>query len=169
MRYAALAIPGFLAVFGGPAVLNDETCVELVAGQPVPAAQAVIVGQVCLEVQGSDLSIRFRAGDGWSMAETQLVVASSMDDIPRAGEAGIPIVGRFPHRTAHTPTVPEFTYSIPLEDLGVSRGDEVVVAAHASMVTTTGIEEGGWGRGERFTPRGNPAMYFRYTIDDGVE
>ena len=90
MRYAALAVPGFLAVFGGPAVPIDETCVELVAGQPVPAAQAVIVGQVCLEVQGSDLSIRFSAGDGWSMAETQLVVASSMEDIPRAGEAGIP-------------------------------------------------------------------------------
>lgn len=166
MRYAAFAIPGFLAVFGGPAVLNDETCVELVAGQPVPAAQSVIVGQVCLEVQGSDLLIRFRAGDGWSIAETQLVVASSMDAIPRAGEAGIPIVGRFPHRTAHTPTVPEFTYSIPLADLEVSSGDEVVVAAHASMVTTTGIEEGGWGRGERFTPRGNPAMYFRYSISN---
>ncbi len=164
MRYAALAVPWFLAVFGGPAVLNDETCVELVAGQPVPASQAVTVGQVCLEVQGRDLLIRFRAGDGWSIAETQLVVASSMDAIPRAGEAGIPIVGRFPHRTAHTPTVPEFTYSIPLADLEVSNGNEVVVAAHASMVTTTGIEEGGWGRGERFTPRGNPAMYFRYTI-----
>ncbi len=76
MRYAALAVPGFLAVFGDPAVLIDETCVELVAGQPVPADRAVIVGQVCLEVQGSDLSIRFSAGDGWSIAETQLVVAS---------------------------------------------------------------------------------------------
>ncbi len=166
MRYAALAVPWFLAVFGGPAVLNDETCVELVAGQPVPAAQSLIVGQVCLEVQGSDLLIRFRAGDGWSLAETQLVVASSLDAIPRAGEAGIPIVGRFPHRTAHTPTVPEFTYSIPLEDLGVSRVYDVVVGAHASLVTTTGFDDGGWGRGERFTPRGNPAMYFRYSIPD---
>ena len=167
MRYAALAVPSFLAVFGGPAVLSDETCVELVAGQPVP--DAAIVGEVCIEVEGDDLRVTFQAADGWKLAETQLAVASSLDDISRAGETGIPVVGRFPHRTAHTPTVPEFTYSIPLEDLGVSRGDEVVVAAHASMVTTTGIEEGGWGRGERFTPRGNPAMYFRYTIDDGVE
>ena len=44
MRYAAFAIPGFLAVFGGPTVLSDEMCVELVAGQPVPAAQSGIVG-----------------------------------------------------------------------------------------------------------------------------
>ncbi len=164
MRYAALAIPGFLAVFGGPAVLIDETCVELVAGQPVP--DAVIVGEVCIEVQGDDLRVTFQAADGWKLAETQLAVASSLDDIPRAGETGIPVVGRFPHRTAHAPTVPEFTYVMPLADLGVSPGDEVIVAAHAGLANSAGIEEGGWGRGERFTPRGNPATYFRYTITD---
>ena len=164
MRYTALAIPGFLAVFGGPAVLNDETCVELVAGQPVP--DAVIVGEVCIEVQGDDLRVTFQAADGWKLAETQLAVASSLDDIPRAGETGIPVVGRFPHRTAHAPTVPAFTYVMLLADLGVSRGDEVIVAAHAGLANSAGIEEGGWGRGERFTPRGNPAMYFRYSITD---
>ncbi len=162
MRYAALAIPGFLALFGAPAVLTDETCVELVAGQPTP--DAAIVGQVCVEVQGDDLRITFHAADGWELAETQLVVASSLDGIPRAGEAGIPIVGRFPHRTAHAPTVAEFTIMISLPDLGVSRGDEVMVAAHAGLANSAGIEEGGWGRGERFTARGNPAMYFRYEI-----
>ena len=164
MRCAALAIPAFVAVFGGPAVLNDEMSVELVAGQPDPSA--VIVGEVCLEVQGDDLRVTFRAADGWRLAETQLVVASSLDGIPRAGEAGIPVVGRFPHRTAHAPTVPEFAYVIPLADLGVSPGDEVVVAAHAGLANNAGIEEGGWGRGERFMPRGNPATYFRYTITD---
>ena len=164
MRYAALAIPGFLAVFGGPAVLNDETCVELVAGQPVP--DAVIVGEVCIEVQGGDLRVTFQAADGWKLAETQLAVASSLDGIPRAGETGIPVVGRFPYRTAHAPTVPEFAYVIPLADLGVSPGDEVIVAAHAGLANSAGIEEGGWGRGERFTPRGNPATYFRYKITD---
>ncbi len=164
MRYAILAIPGFLAVFGGPAVLNDETCVELVAGQPIP--DAVIVGEVCIEVQGDDLRVTFQAADGWKLAETQLAVASSLDDIPRAGETGIPVVGRFPHRTAHAPTVPAFTYVMPLADLGVSPGDEVIVAAHAGLANSAGIEEGGWGRGERFTPRGNPATYFRYTITD---
>ena len=162
MRYAALAIPAFLALLSGPTVQTDEMCVELVAGQPTP--DAAIVGQVCVEVQGDDLRVTFRAGDGWSLAETQLVVASSLDDLPRAGEAGIPIVGRFPHRTAHAPTVPEFSYAIPLADLGASRGDEVIVAAHAGLANSAGIEEGGWGRGERFTARGNPAMYFRYEI-----
>ncbi len=164
MRCAAFAIPAFLVVFGGPAVLNDETCVELVAGQPDQSA--VIVGEVCLEVQGEDLRVTFRAAQEWRLAETQLVVASSLDGIPRAGEAGIPIVGRFPHRTAHAPTVSEFAYVIPLADLGVSPGDAVIVAAHAGLANSTGIEEGGWGRGERFTPRGNPAMYFRYSITD---
>ena len=164
MRYATLAIPGFLAVFGGPALLNDETCVELVAGQPVP--DAAIVGEVCIEVQGDDLRVTFQAADGWKLAETQLAVASSLDGIPRAGETGIPVVGRFPYRTAHAPTVPEFAYVIPLADLGVSPGDEVIVAAHAGLANSAGIEEGGWGRGERFTPRGNPAMYFRYLITD---
>ena len=166
MRYAALAVPGFLVVFGGPAVQNDETCVDLVAGQPVPAA--LTVGQVCIEVQDDNLRVTFQAADGWRLAETQLIVASSLDGIPRAGEAGIPIVGRFPHRTAHAPTVPEFTYVIPLADLEVSPSDEVIVAAHAGLANTAGIEEGGWGRGERFTPRGNPAMYFRFSIPDGV-
>ena len=165
MRHATIALPVFLAVFGGPAVLNDETCVELVAGQPVPSA--VIVGEVCLEVQGDDLRVNFRAADGWRLAETQLVVASSLGGVPRAGEAGIPIVGRFPYRTAHAPTVPEFTYVIPLVDLGVSPGDEVIVAVHAGLANSAGIEEGGWGRGERFTPRGNPATYFCYTIMGG--
>lgn len=164
MRYAAFAVPGFLAVFGGPAVLIDETCVELVAGQPAP--DAVIVGEVCIEVQGDHLRVTFQAADGWRLAETQLAVTSSLDDVPRAGETGIPVVGRFPHRTAHAPTVPEFTYVIPLADLGVSRGAEVIVAAHAGLANSAGIEEGGWVRGERFTPRGNPAMYFRYSITD---
>jgi hypothetical protein len=165
MRYAAFAIPGFLAVFGGPAVLTDETCVELVVGQPVPSA--LVVGEVCLELQGDELRVNFRAADGWRLAETQLIVASSMDGIPRAGEAGVPIVGRFPYRTAHTPTMSEFAYVIPLADLGVSPGDEVIVAAHAGLTNNAGIEEGGWGRGERFTPRGNPATFFSYTITGG--
>ena len=164
MRYAAIAIPGFLAVFGGPAVLHDETCVELVAGQPVP--DAAIVGEVCIEVQGDDLRVTFQAADGWKLAETQLAVASSLGGIPRAGETGIPVVGRFPHRTAHAPTVPAFTYVMPLADFGFLRGDEVIVAAHAGLANSAGIEEGGWGRGERFTPRGNPATYFRYKITD---
>ena len=164
MRYATLALPGLLAILGGPAVLYDETCVELVAGQPTP--DAAIVGQVCVEVLGDDLRVTFQAADGWGLAETRLAVASSLDDISRAGETGIPVVGRFPHRTVHAPTVPEFTYMIPLADLGVSRGDEVIVAAHAGLANDSGIEEGGWGRGERFTMRGNPAMYFRYTVTD---
>ena len=164
MQYAVLAISGFLAVFAGPAVLNDETCVELVAGQPDPSA--MIVGEVCLEVQGDDLRITFRAADGWRLAETRLIVASSLGGMPRAGEAGIPIIGRFPHRTAHAPMVSEFAYVIPLADLGVSPGDKVVVVAHAGLANSAGIEEGGWGRGERFTPRGNPATYFRYSITD---
>ncbi len=164
MRYATIALPVFLAVFGGSTVQSDEKCVELVAGQPTP--DVAIVGQVCMEVQDDDLRVTFQAADGWELAETQLAVASSLDDIPRAGEAGIPIVGRFPHRTAHAPTVPEYTYMIPLTDLGVSAGDDVIVAAHAGLANGAGIEEGGWVRGERFTPRGNPAMYFRYSIPD---
>jgi hypothetical protein len=167
MRYAALAIPGFLVVFGGPAVLNDETCVALVAGQPVPMAAATTVGEICLETHEGNVMVRFRAAQGWSFTETQLAVASTLEGVPRA-EAGIPIIGRFPRRTAHNPVVEEFTYSIPLAELGVSPGEEVIVAAHAGVVNTTGVEEGGWGRGERFTPRGNPAMYFRYSVPGGV-
>ncbi len=165
MRYAPLAIPGFLVVFGGPAVLNDETCVELVAGQPIPMAAGTTVGEICLETHEGNVVVRFRAAQGWSFTETQLAVASALEGIPRA-EAGIPIIGRFPRRTAHTPVVKEFTYSIPLAELGVAPGEEVIVAAHASAVNTTGVEEGGWGHGERFTPRGNPAMYLRYSITD---
>ncbi len=64
--------------------------------------------------------------------------------------------------------VKEFTYSIPLAELKVSPGEEVIVAAHAGVVNPAGVEEGGWGRGERFTPLGNPAMYFRYSVTGGV-
>lgn len=186
MRHSVIVRPGFavvcgaLAIGGGsevlPAHLDSvlssrgsqltpalEECVELVAGQPVPMAAATTVGEICLETHEGNVVVRFRAAQGWSFTETHLAVASALEGIPRA-EAGIPIVGRFPHRTAHTPAVEEFTYSIPLAELGVSPDEEVIVAAHASVVNTTGVEEGGWGRGERFTPRGNPATYFRYTI-----
>ncbi len=165
MRYAILAIPGFLAVFGAPAVQNDETCVELVAGQPVPMAPATTIGDICLETHEGNVVVRFRAAQGWNFTETQLAVASALGGIPRAQE-GVPIIGRFPYRQAHTPMVSEYLVSIPLAELGVSPGEEVIVAAHASMINTAGVEEGGWGRGERFTPIGNPAMYFRYTITD---
>lgn len=164
---AAAANP-LSAVFAPTSTVTDmpkKLCVELVAGQPAPMGQAVTVGAVCLETLTDALLVHFRAADGWSIAETQVAVASSLDGIPRA-EAGVPLIGRFPHRTTHTPAVQEFTYSIPLAELEVAPGDEVLVAAHASVVNTTGAEEGGWGRGERFTPRGNPAMYFRYSITD---
>ncbi len=131
-----------------------------------PMAAATTVGEICLETHEGNVVVRFRAAQGWSFTETQLAVASALEGIPRA-EAGIPIIGRFPRRTVHTPVVKEFTYSIPLAELGVSPDEEVIVAAHASVVNTTGVEEGGWGRGERFTPRGNPATYFRYSITGG--
>ena len=166
MRYAALAIPGLFAVFGGPAVPQDEVCVDLVVGQVGP--EALIVGEVCLAVQNDELQVTFGAADGWNLAETQLIVVPSSDSLPRAGEAGVPVVGRFPFRTAHAPVAKEFTYSMPLAELETSPGGEVVVAAHVGVVNATGVEEGGWGRGERFTPQGHPAMYFYYLVTGGV-
>lgn len=139
----------------GPASA-PPVCTELVA------EKTVVVGQVCVDEAADTLIVRFVAAEGWRLTETHVAVAGSLEGIPRAGP-GHPIMGRFPYKTTHAPSLTEFAYAVPLHDLAIAPGGEAVVAAHAS-VAQDGQEEGAWARGEPFAAQGNPATYFTYVL-----
>ncbi len=158
----AARVPQAVQQAAARSMTDDSLCVSMVAGQPQPVGEGMLVGQVCVEHESGTLKVHYKAASGWILTETQVAVASSLAGIPQAG-AGIPLIGRFPYRVTHDHGITRFTYSIPIEEVGVGTGAEVVIAAHAS-VTKGGVEEGAWARGERFMQEGNPAMYVTYTI-----
>ena len=131
-------------------------CVELVA------EKTVVVGQVCVDEAGDSLIVRFRALGQWRLAETHLAVAGSVRDIPSAGP-GNPIMGRFPYKTTHAPSLLEFAYVVPTRDLKVGPGTQLIVAAHGTVVRD-GQEEGAWAGRTPFMAEGNPATYFTYSV-----
>ncbi len=146
----------FLQATRSGSPIDDEMCVELVT------PQAISIGKVCVVNDVGTLRVRYITTDGWTLAETQLAVASSLDKIPQAGP-GNPKIGEFPYKATHKPGTTEYTHSIPLDALDADPGAEVMIAAHASVRSSTGEgEEGAWASGEKFTKHGNPAMYFRY-------
>ncbi len=160
----AARVPQTVQQAAARSMTDDSLCVSMVAGQPQPVGEGMLVGQVCVEHGSGTLKVHYKTASGWMLTETQVAVASSLAGIPQAG-AGIPLIGRFPYRVTHDHGITEFTYSIPIEEVGVETGVEVVIAAHAS-VTKGGVEEGAWARGERFMQEGNPAMYVTYTISE---
>ena len=95
----------------------------------------------------------------WYLVETNLEVASSLEDIPQTG-SGNPKIGKFTYKTEHDPMVTEFTYVVP-------RGSGMLyIAAHAVVFHDVGEGycETAWGQGpthQQFPGR-SWALYFTY-------
>jgi hypothetical protein len=137
---------------------GESTVVTLFAGQHIDAGSVTVWNDV------TNLYVRYEATGGWDLAETHLAVATSLDGIPQ--KRGNPAPGQFPYKTTHLPTVTGYTYTIPLG--AFAAGDELFVAAHASLVLLDEAgrviqQETGWGDGFDFAGR-NWATYFNFTV-----
>jgi hypothetical protein len=147
-------------------ICGDETIVDLIAGQHTD------VGSVTVANDEDTLYVTFATEGGWVMLETHLAVATSLDGIPMT-PSGNPRIGLFPYQTQHDPAVTEYTYEISLADAGYEPGDELFIAAHASVAL---IDENGdpvqqetaWGQGPEF-PGNSWAMYFNFTVQSCEE
>lgn len=145
-------------MLGEATSIRGAVCVEL------RTPQELTVARVCLSNTSDSLIVHFQAEEGWVFSETQLAVAATLEGIPKIGP-GIPALGQFAYKSAHTSASTEQDYSVALESLNVSPGSEIIVAAHVSVINAAKEEEGAWGRGERFVEDGNPATYFSYMLD----
>ena len=129
---------------------------------------AIVVGTVHVWICDDYLKVKYDLTDGWLLAETHLHVADSWEEIPQKN--GNPIPGKFDYKMEHD-GVSEFTYSIPLADLGDV--DCVFIAAHAVVYNSCGcdcyMEETAWADGDCHVegfdfPGRNWATGFKYCL-----
>jgi hypothetical protein len=98
---------------------------------PLMAGQHIEVGSVTVSDDGINLTVEYNIDvDGWYILKTHMYA-----DVKKP-KKGAP--GRFPfHSGAIHDT--SFTFTVPLEDLGVASGDELYVAAHAEVNNESNI------------------------------
>jgi len=117
------------------------------------------VGTVTVDIVGDHLHITYRTTGCWYLAETNLAVTNSFEDIPQTNKCN-PKVGQFPYKTDHDPMVTEFTYEVPL-----GSGTHYI-AAHAVVYCDCGegFSETAWGQGPTHQefPGNSWALYFTY-------
>lgn len=127
------------------------------------AGQHIVVGSVCVSLDGDNLLVDYIMEDGWDLSEPHLWVGESLDSAPTSGNGG-PIPGRFPY-TASVMGVDTQTFTIPLSDLGLDAESycadpsTLLVGAHG-VVSNGGQTESAWAGETRFSKKGNWATYF---------
>lgn len=139
---------------------NETPCVrDLIAGQVYDSGDVVVWNN------DSHLFVMYDTTDDWCLEETQVHVATSLDDFPQTGN-GNPIPGQFDYTNDTHGCADNYTYEIPLSEIPLNDCDTVYILAHAnvSKLTPNGDpDQTAWGDGEDF---GGPrwAYYFCYTI-----
>ena len=91
------------------------------------AGQEYRVGELIVWKDTTHLFVKYDLDDGYTMSESHLHVATSLEDIPQNG--GGPIPGQFDHKEDHDPRVTEYTYQINWDDDW--DGKDLYIAAHA--------------------------------------
>lgn len=144
---------------------NDGTDVPLVDGNCAiyRAGQHIVVGSVCVTLDGDNLLVDYIMEGGWQLSEPHLWVGETLNTAPRTSK-GSPIPGQFPY-TASVMGVDTYTFTIPVSDLGIdpesycADPSKLLVGAHG-VVSKSGQTESAWAGETRFTKKGNWATYF---------
>lgn len=90
------------------------------------AAQHYRVGELHVWKSNDNLYVEYDLDDGYTMSESHLHIATSLDDIPQSN--GNPIPGQFDHQEECAPAVTEYTYDIPWDQSWNDR--DIYIAAH---------------------------------------
>jgi hypothetical protein len=147
-------------------VVQDASCVTLLAGQTTPA------GSVCTVVDGDSVRVTYSTTDGWRIFETHMWAGTSFASLP-VNKAGNPQVGLFPHASTQT-GVTSVTVSLPLSLFGLSQGMASCAPVTAYVVAHAVVKkqrlDGSWqsetayGEGTRLVQKGNWATWFSITL-----
>jgi hypothetical protein len=145
---------------------------------PLIAGQYMVVGEVAVWTSIVDdsiiLHVLYNITDpAWYLTEAHLAVAKSLYDIPMT-RTGNPIPGRFPYK-AYDLWVQSYEFTVNLTEVfglqcPVDESEATLyIAAHAVVAKVDEYgeiirAETAWGKGTRFTNRGNWGMYFTYTV-----
>jgi hypothetical protein len=143
---------------------QDPFVTDLIAGQHTD------VGDVIVWEDGDDLYVKYQTDAGWSMSETHLHIALTLEGIPQNN--GNPPPGQFDYKTDHNPSVDTYTYQIPI--LPAWKGQNIFIAAHA--VVNGGTAASGLAGLESSLPTmvtlqvsdGSPISYIQAQISGGT-
>lgn len=152
-------------------LFGNTSCGDDICGAEVftlYAGQTIEAGTVTVSNTDDTLVVTYATSDGWSLDETHLHVACSLDDVPQT-PSGNPKVGKFDHSGTHASGTTSTSYEIPLADIDcfTGCGDDLVIAAHAVVEKDDGTggtqSETGWGDGDDF-PGASWATYIGYEV-----
>lgn len=137
--FGSVSAPGILsAVFTlggtdpGDGVGLDDLCFAAPDSVTLCAGQHIDAGTVTVYNDLDTLFVRFDTIPGWSMSETHVAVACTLEELPQ-NKSGNPVVGHFPYSMDHDPWLTTYTEAIPLLDCGL---DPVLIAAHSVVGET---------------------------------
>jgi hypothetical protein len=176
MALVAATVP--LAVSGPAAATTSADICGTPQEVTLWAGQTTDAGSVTVSNTEDTLYIQFDTTSPWLMTESHAHVADTLVGIPTT-KKGNPKIGNFAYQTSYDPPADTDTYAIPKSALSLDLNEQVIVAAHAALISVdengnvTGGETG-WGDGERFVDRGSWATYITYawqdcTVDPPVE
>lgn len=97
---------------------------------PITAGRNEVVGRMGVLNDGEYLYVNYSIYEPWYMSESHLAIGENLADIPR-NKPGIPIPGQFAYSDVHNPYVSNYSYAIPLSEVGVELGETIYFAAHA--------------------------------------
>lgn len=120
-------------------ITNNNNRLYALAGAPAEyvlyAGQNIVVGQVEVWNDETNLYVKFVIDPDWCLEETHVAVAASLEGIPQTKKDN-PIPGQFAYKHEEPDCETEDLYTIPLS---VECGAALVIAAHAVVVKGTAI------------------------------
>src|SRR5207253_2845460 len=125
------------------------------------AGQTTNAGTVSVGNDDTNLYVTITTTGGWTLRETHIAAAKTVAGIPH-NKPGNPVPGQFPVKATNAAGTTTYTATFSLASLGVTTGQNVVVAAHADVANGSS-SEGAWSAGTRFV-QSTWATYSAHTI-----
>ena len=160
MTLVALGVFIFFNSFASSEGTHCGTLIE----KPLHAGQTMyVVGKVIVSNDAENLYVTFMTSGNWRFTETHLAVCSSDLECVPVNKKGNPVPGRFPYHSSHEPSIPQYTYEIPLDSW--NPGTPLYIAAHAVVwCLTDEFDETAWGGCLLFPYGTRWAYYIEYTV-----
>jgi hypothetical protein len=98
--------------------------------------QNVEAGYIFVANDAQNLYVTYYADEDWQMAEANLNISKTIQGIP-VDENGIPLPGDFKYKVALL-CENTYTYIIPLSEVGLKPGDDLVLASKAMVGRSDG-------------------------------
>lgn len=138
-----------------PPCIYDTTSYNFYGGQ------TILVGNVMVTNDSTNLYVTYNTTGGWELEETHLYVGP-LSGLP-TNNANTPIPGQFPYSETHASGTTSYTYTIPLSSLN---DPCYIIATHASVSKTDGNgnqqQETAWSDGTPFPNTNRWGWYNEY-------